>query len=223
MGKDRLGSRPTKEVVTPAKEELTSGIVNTKNQKATTPVGILNKTKIDTPTAASNQRTTALGNFQFSPDVTVKNTLSFIKAITSNAPCDFNIFITITIAPLDEGGATGKTFVMNQFHGIYENLWTADPTMVLYIYQGKKQHSSHVIPYERRCTRFPELRKFRKIASLTDLRRYTDQCNVYNSKCMYINLFLGHSIPMDQLMNKNVEYQVTNDQMQPMVKDVQAP
>ena len=40
---------------------------------------------------------------------------------------------------------------------------------------------------------------------------------------MNINLFLGHSIPMDQLMNKDVEYQVVNDQIQLTVQDIQAP
>ena len=35
--------------------------------------------------------------------------------------------------------------------------------------------------------------------------------------------FLGHSISMDQLMNKDVGYQVVNDQMQLIVKEVQPP
>ena len=63
---------------------------------------------------------------------------------------------------------------MEQFHGVCENLWTANSTIVLYTYQSKLQHNLYVIPYERRHIRFPQLRKFREIASLPELRRYTD-------------------------------------------------
>ena len=160
--RDKLGPRPTKLPAKSAKEGSTSGIVNTKNQKAATQMGISNRMKVGTPTSALDLRTTALGNFQFSPDVTIKNPLSSIDVITSKAPRDFNTFITVKHATLDEGGDTDEKFVTKQFHGICENLWTADPTMVLYSYPGKLQHSSHIMPYERRHTRFPQLKKFRK-------------------------------------------------------------
>ena len=97
-----------------------------------------------------------------------------IKAITSKALQDFNTFITVKTATLDEGWATGDKYVIEQFHNICENLWTADPTMVLYTYTGKIQHSLYVILYERRHTRFLRLRKFRQIASLPELKWYTD-------------------------------------------------
>ena len=61
------------------------------------------------------------------------------------------------------------------------------------------------------------------MASFPELKRYTDQVLVYNQKCTYINLFIGHSISMDKLMNRDVKYQVVNEQMQHIVKNVQAP
>ena len=45
------------------KEAFPSGILNTQIRKLTTTTGILNKRKPGTPNSASNQRTTALGNF----------------------------------------------------------------------------------------------------------------------------------------------------------------
>ena len=116
----------------------------------------------------------------------------------------------------------GEKFVLDQVHGILENLWTVDPTLEMYPFPGKIQHSKHVMPYERKHTRVPQTKRYRKIASLPELKRYTDRVLVYSTKCSFINFFLGHNMPMDHLMNSDVEYQVVNDQMRIIVKDVQA-
>ena len=152
--------------------------MNTKNQKENTP----GRRRI-LHTAASTRRSTPLGNFRFSPEVTVQNNISPIEEITSKAPRDCDTFITIKTTPLDEGGIIGKKFVLDQFHTIYDNMWAANPTMIIYTYPGKMQHSSYVIPYEKKDTRVPQSKRYKKIASLPELKRYTDQVIVYNSKC----------------------------------------
>ena len=157
------------------------------------------------------------------PEVTVQNTLSPIEKITSKAPRDYYTFITIKTAPLDEGEIIGEKFVLEQFHTICDNLWAADSKMVIYAYPGKIQHSSYVIPYKKKHTCVTQSKRYKKIASLSELKRYTDRVLVYNGKCMYINLFVSHSIPTGELMNKDVKYQVVSDQMQLIVKDFQAP
>ena len=101
----KLGPKPRVTPVTAPKEGIKSGIQNTKNRTA----GILNRTRVGTP--ASNRRTTASRNFRFSPEVTAQNILSPMEEITSKAPRDFNTFITIKTAPLDEGGVIGEKFV----------------------------------------------------------------------------------------------------------------
>ena len=174
-------------------------------------------------TPSSNRRTTASGNFRFLPEVTAQNTLSPTEEITSKAPK------TTTYSNLSKRhlwmkeGLLGGKFVLDQVHGIFENLCTVNPTMVIYPFPGKIQHSKHVMPYERKHTRVPQSKRYRKIASLPELKRYTDRVLVYTTKCSFINVFLGHTMPMDQLMNADVEYQVVNDQMRIIVKDVQAP
>ena len=126
------------------------------------------------PTTASTRRTTLLGNFRFLPEVTVQNILSPIEEIISKAPQDYDTFITIKTTPLDEGGSIGEKFVLDQFHTICDNLWAADPTIVIYTYPGKIQHSSYVIPYKKKHTRVPQSKIYRKIASLPELKRYID-------------------------------------------------
>ena len=150
-------------------------------------MGILNWTRLGTP--ASNRHTTAFGNFRFLSEVTAQNFLSPTEEITSKAPWDYNTFITIKTAPLDEGGAIGKKIVLDQVHVIFENLWTVDPTLVIYPFPGKIQHSKHVMPYKRKHTQVPQLKRYRKIATLPELKRYTDRVLVYSTKCSFINFF----------------------------------
>ena len=138
----KLGPKPKETPVKAAKEGMKSSIFDTKNWA----VGILNQTKMDTPIAASNRRTTTLGNFRFSPEVTIQNSLSPTEEITSKAPREFDTFVTIKTAPLDEGETIGEKFVLEQFRVVCENLWAADPNMVIYPFPGKIQHSSRREP-----------------------------------------------------------------------------
>ena len=108
------------------------------------------------------------------PEVTVQNTLSPIEKITSKAPRDYYTFITIKTAPLDKGGVIGENSILQQFHTIYDNLLAANPTMVIYTYPGKIQHSSYVIPYKKKHTCVPQSKRYKKIASLPELKQYTD-------------------------------------------------
>ena len=136
----KLGPKPNATPVTTPKEGKKSGIQNTKNRSA----GILNRPRVGTP--AFNRHTTASGNFRFLPEITAQHTLLPTEKITSKAPRDYNTFVTIKTAPLDEGGVIGEKFVLDQVHGILENLWTVDPTLVLYPFPGKIQHSKYVMP-----------------------------------------------------------------------------
>ena len=79
--------------------------------------------------------------------------------------------------------------MLDQVHGIPENLWSVDSTLVLYPFHGKMQHSKYVMPYEKKHTRVPQTKRYRKIASLLKLKRYTDQVIVYSTECSYINFF----------------------------------
>ena len=54
------------------------------------------------------------------------------------------------------------------------------------------------------------------------MRRYTDKVFVQAQKCTWINLFIGHSVPIAELANCDVEYKFTNDQMLLLVKEVQS-
>ena len=74
-----------------------------------------------------------------------------------------------------------------------------------------------------RHTRPPLLRKYRQTVSLQELKRYTDRVLVYTTKSSYISLFLGHSKPMDEVYNADIDYHVTNNQMRVIIKDIQAP
>ena len=102
----KLGPKPSVTPVTAPKEGMKSGIQNIKNRTA----GILNQPRVGTP--AFNRRTTASGNFRFLPEITAQHTLSPAEEITSKAPQDYNTFVTIKTAPLDEGGAIGEKFVL---------------------------------------------------------------------------------------------------------------
>ena len=62
-------------------------------------------------------------------------------------------------ASLDEEGTIGEKLVLDQFHIICDNLWAADPTMVIYKYLGKIQHSSHVISYKNKHMRVPPIKE----------------------------------------------------------------
>ena len=64
---------------------------------------------------------------------------------------------------------------MDTIHAACEHLWEVDPTMVFYPYPGKIQHSAYVIPYEKKHTRVPQLKKYRKMSFTAELRRYSDQ------------------------------------------------
>ena len=88
------------------------------------------------------------------PEVTVKNRLSPIEKITSKAPQDFNTFVLSKNALLDEGGDIGEKFVLEKSHGIYDNLWISDHTIMIYTYPGKIQHSSYIIQCEKNILGF---------------------------------------------------------------------
>ena len=140
LDKQKLKPIPQKTSNKAAKEGLKTGIVNIKNWKQHTPVRrrILH-------TAASTGRTTPVRNLRFSPEVTIKNTLLPIEEIRSKAPLDHETFITIKTAPLNEGGIIGERLLLEQFHTICDNMWAADPTMVIYTIPIKIQHSwSHM-------------------------------------------------------------------------------
>ena len=77
------------------------------------------------------------------------------------------------------------------------------------------------MPYKKKHTRVPQTKRYRKLASLVELKRYTDQVLVYTTKCSYINFILRHTTPIDQIVNEDVKYQLVTDQMQIIVKDVQ--
>ena len=80
----------------------------------------------------------------------------------------------------------------------------------------------HVIPYKKKHTRVPQLRRYRKISSTAELRRYTDQVFVRAQKSSWINFFIGHSASITKLASCDVKYKFENDQMQLIVKDVQS-
>ena len=61
------------------------------------------------------------------------------------------------------------------------------------------------------------------MASTPEFKRYKDWVIVCSQMCLYINFFIGHSIPITDLANCDVKYKFENDQMQLIVKDVQAP
>ena len=61
------------------------------------------------------------------------------------------------------------------------------------------------------------------MASVPGLKRYTDRVLVRSQICSYINFFIGHSIPITDLAYSDVKYQLEYDQMQLIVKEVQAP
>ena len=137
----KLGPKPNVPTATTPKEGKKSGILNTKNRSA----GILNRPRVGTPL---NRRLTSLGNFRFSPEVTAQPILLLTEQITSKAPRDYNTFVTIKTAPLDEGGAAGEKFVVDQIHRVLEILWSVDSTLVMYPFPGKTQHSKYTMPYE---------------------------------------------------------------------------
>ena len=102
-----------------------------------------------------------------------------------------------------------KKLLLLQFHDICEILLVVDPSMVFYLYSGKLQHSSHVILYDKRHTKFPQLKKYKKLVSIAELKRYTERCNVYTGKSTYINFFIRHTTPMDQLLYEDIDFRVT--------------
>ena len=97
----KLGPKPQKTPVKVAKERLKTGSVSTKNRKENTSVGILNRTLKGTLTTASTRHTIPLGNFRFSPEVTVQNNLLPIDETTSNTPWAYDTFVNTKTAPLD--------------------------------------------------------------------------------------------------------------------------
>ena len=163
--------------------------------------------------ASSTRHRTALGNFRFSKDVTVKNIFTLTEELTSKAPCPYQTFITIRTPALEEGGNIGEKFILDNIHAAWEYLWEVDSTMVLYTYPDKTQHSAYVLPYEKRHTHESQLRKYRKMTSTVELKRYTDQVIVLGQKSSYINFFIGHSTPITDLASCDVTHRFENDQI----------
>ena len=62
------------------------------------------------------------------------------------------------------------------------------------------------------------------MASTPELKPYTDQVIVRSQMCLYINFLLGtvSQLLTTNLANCDVKYQIENDQMQLIVKEVQA-
>ena len=141
----KLGPKPNVPTAMTPTEGKKSGILNTKNRSA----GILSRSRVGTPL---NRRPTSLGNFRFLPEITAQPILSPTEQITSKAPRDYNTFVTIKTAPLDEGGAVGEKFVVDQIHRVLEILWSVDSTLVLYPFPGKIQHSKYTMPYKQKHT-----------------------------------------------------------------------
>ena len=139
--------------------------------------------------ASSTRRKTALGNFRFSKEVTVKNNLTSTEELTSKAPCQYETFITIRTPALEEGGNIGKKFVPDTIHAEYEYLWEVYPTIVLYPYPGKIQHSVHVLPYKKKHTRVPQSKRHRKLLLYRNLNgiQIRSSCTV---KCARTSTFL---------------------------------
>ena len=222
LDQQKLGPKPTVVLIPAAKAETKTGIVNTKNQSAPGRSGTLVPKEILRP-ASSTRRKTPLGNFRFSQDVTVKNIHTPTEEITSKAPRPYQAFITIKIPTLEEEGNIGEKFILEYIHAAYKYMWEVDPTMVIYTYPGKIQHSAHVLPYENKHTHVPQSKKHRKMAFTPELKWYTDRVIVHSQMCLYINFFIGHSIPITDLANCDVKYKFENDQMQLIVNDSQAP
>ena len=229
LDQEKLGPKPA--VVLPAaKAKVKTGIVNTKNRNSPGCGGNVNTTNQSTPKpmgilrpASSTRRKTALGNFRFSKEVTVENIFTPMEELTSKAPRLYKTFITIRTPALEEGGNISEKFILDNIHAACEYLWEVDPTMVLYSYPGKIQHSAHVLPYKKKHTCEPQSRKYRKIASTAELRRYTDRVIMRGQKSSWINFFIGHSAPITDLTSSDVTYRFDNDQMQLIVKDIQSP
>ena len=212
----KVGPKPKVVLKTVFKEGLKTGSVNTKNQSTPVHRGILRP-------AASTRRKTPLGNFRFWPDVTVKDTLTLTEEITSKVPCPHHSFITVKMPSLEEGGNIVEKFILEHIHMAFEYLWEVDPSMVVYKYPGKIQHSVYVLLYKKKHTRVPQSKKHRKMASTPELKRYTDRVLVHSQMCLYINFFISHSIPITDLVNCDVKYQFENDQMQLIDNEIQAP
>ena len=104
----------------------------------------------------------------------MKNTFTPTEELTSKAPRPYETFITIRTLALEEGRKMGEKFILDNIHAACKYLWEVDPTMVLYSYPGKIQHSAHVFPYKKKHTCEPQSRKYRKMASIAELKRYTD-------------------------------------------------
>ena len=66
------------------------------------------------------------------------------------------------------------------------------------------------------------MKRYRKISSTEELRRYTDRVFVRAQKGTWINFFIGHSVPITELASCDVEYKFHNNQMQLLVKNVQS-
>ena len=156
LDQEKLGPKP---VVVPPAAKVTgkTGIVNTKNRNSPGHGTAGNNINQSTPKPAgilrpssSTRRKTALGNFRFSEDVTVKKNFTPTEHLTSKAPCTYETFITIKTPPLEEGGTIGDRLLIDTIHAACEHLWEVDPTMVLYPYPGKIQHSAYVLPYEKK-------------------------------------------------------------------------
>ena len=222
LDQQKLWPKPTVVLIPAAKAAVKTGIVNTKNQSAPgrsgTPVpkGILRP-------ASSTRCKTPLGNFRFLQDVTMKNIHTPTEEITSKAPRPYQTFIAIKTPALEEGGNIGEKFILEYIHTAFKYLWEVDPTMVIYTYPGKIKHSAHVLPYQKKHTCDSQSRKYRKMDSTPELKRYTDRVIVCSQMCLYINFFIGHSIPITDLANCDVKYKFENDQMQLIVNDSQAP
>ena len=115
-----------------------------------------------------------VGKFQIFARRNSKNIHTPTEKITSKAPRLYQAFITIKTPALEEGGNIGEKFILKYIHAAYEYMWEVDPTMVIYTYPGKIQHSAYVLPYKKKRTRVPQSKKHRKMASTPKLKRYTD-------------------------------------------------
>ena len=67
------------------------------------------------------------------------------------------------------------------------------------------------------------MKKYKKLVSIPELKFYTEQCNIYTGKSMYMNFFTRHTLTINQLLNHNVVFHVKDDQMVIVAMNVQAP
>ena len=182
------------------------------------PRGILRQKK-------SSTISSPFGKFRFHSS-TDKKPLIAEDHTQSKAPRNYNTYLSWRTGKITEGYGAGESQIVHYFHAFFDLLLKIDNTTVFYAFPGREAHSRHVVPYSKDHVlprKIGKLKRLMKIETKAELLRYVSRCNVNPGSSTWMNIWIGHDLPIEDIFTADFEHHVITGQMVAIIMDVQAP